>query len=99
MKKNTAAVLIFGLLFMACEKNVKTTIEENGDRTTVETVGLDRDRIDSTTSKVGEKIEVVAEETGEALKTAGEDVKREIDKADRKIKIQTKTRQTETERK
>lgn len=94
MKKLIFGSFILLLAFTSCEKKVTTTIEEDGDRTTVETVGLDKERIDSTAEKVGDKIEVVAEQTGDALQETGENIKEEINKADHEVTIQKERRET-----
>lgn len=99
MKKLIIGCFILSLVLTACEKKVTTTIDDDGDRTTVETVGLDRERIDSTAEKVGNKIEVAAKQTGDALETTGENIKEEINKADEKVKVQRKTSRTESETK
>ncbi len=99
MNKLLSTTAIFSLLLISCEKNVTTTIDSDGDRTTVETVGLDKERIDSTAEKVGNKIEVAAKQTGDALEKTGENIKEEIDKADDKVKVQRKSSKTESETK
>ncbi|AZI67077.1 hypothetical protein EIB71_05075 [Kaistella daneshvariae] len=94
MKKLIFGSLISLLALSACEKKVTTTIEEDGDRTTVETVGLDKERIDSTAEKVGDKIEVAAEQTGEALKETGQNIKEKVNEADHEIKVKEERRET-----
>lgn len=71
------------VLLASCEKKIETTVDEYGNTTTVETVGPDRERIDSTARKVGDKIEVAAEQTGAALEETGAQLKESLDKTDR----------------
>ena len=94
MKKLIFGSFISILALTACEKKVTTTIEKDGDRTTVETVGLDKERIDSTAKKVGAKIEVAAEQTGEALKETGQNIKEKVNEADHEIKVKEERRET-----
>ncbi len=99
MKKIIIGTFTLSLVLSSCEKKVTTTIDSDGNRTTTEITGLDKQRIDSTTEKVGNKIEVVAKQTGDALENAGENIKEEIDKADQKVKVQRKTTETESKTK
>lgn len=65
-------MLVFALF--SCEKKTETVVTEDG-HSTVETVGFDKERIDSTAEKIEAGAKDAAQKTGEALENAGEKLK------------------------
>ena len=90
MKKS---ILILGafttFLLTSCEKKTTTTVNSDGDMQTVETVGFDKERIDSTAEKVETGVKNAAEKTGDALEKAGQKIKKEANEAGNDIKDAT----------
>lgn len=70
----------FGMI-LSCEQTKTTTVDANGNSTTVETVGFDKQRIDSTAEKVENATQRAAEKTGDALQDAGEKIKENVNKS------------------
>ncbi len=90
MKKSFVIVSAFALLtFFSCEKKTETVIHEDGGSTTVETVGFDKERIDSTAEKIEAGAKNAAQKTGEALENAGEKLKEGAKDAEQDIKEAT----------
>lgn len=87
-------IALAGILLVACEKKSTTTIDENGNTTTVETVGIDRQRVDSTAEKVEDATQKAAEKTGDALQDAGAAIKRGAENANDNLKATTVKRDT-----
>lgn len=77
-----SAILALGLLafMIACEQKKTTTVDEHSNMTTIQTVGLDKQRIDSTAEKVENATQRAAEKTGAALEDAGHAIKKENEK-------------------
>lgn len=88
MKKMAVLPAIVLLLTVSCEKKTTTTYTDGG-KTTVETVGFDKQRIDSTATKVKRSVNHAADKTGEALETAGEKIKEGTKKAEAGLKKAT----------
>lgn len=98
MKKIVLSAAVASLFLTACEKKTTVTVDEAGNTTTVETVDFDKERIDSTAKKVGNKIEIAAEQTGDALKETGQNIKEKVNDADLKLKERKETKRTDTVR-
>lgn len=91
--------IVTGLLLLAsCEKKIETTVDEDGNTTTIETVGPDKARIDSTARKVGDKLETAAEQTGAALEETGAQLKESLEKTDRKTAAERQRDQSDSAR-
>lgn len=60
------------LLLAACEKKTTTIQNDQGGITKVETVGFDKEKVDSTAEKLEEGVKDAAGKAGEALETAGQ---------------------------
>ena len=90
MKKIT---LIFGLysalFFVSCEKKTTTTVNQDGETTTVEKVGFDKEKIDSAAEKVESGVKDAAKKTEAALENAGEKLKKSAKEAKHDFKNAT----------
>ena len=87
MKKSALVLGVFSALALAsCEKKTTTTVNEDGGTTTVEKVGLDEEKIDSTATNIKEGAKEAAQKTGDALEDVGEKIKEGADKAGEAIK-------------
>lgn len=90
MKKSVVLLgFIAAMAFVSCEKKTTTTLNEDGGSTTVETVGFDKQRIDSTAEKVEDGAQKAAKKNGEALEDAGESIKEGAKKTGDKIEKAT----------
>lgn len=90
MKKSAFVLGVFSALALAsCEKKTTTTVNEDGGTTTVEKVGLDEEKIDSTATNIKEGAKEAAQKTGEALEDAGEAIKEGAEKTGDKIEKAT----------
>lgn len=90
MKKSFVYItLLSAVLFISCEKKTTTTVNDEGEITTVEKVGFDEEQIDSTAQNVKEEVNKAAQKTGKALEHAGKKIKEEVDKAEKDLKKST----------
>lgn len=89
MKKSLFVLGLASAFLMSCEKKTTTTVNDDGGTTTIETVGLDEEKIDSTAQNVKEGVKEAAQKTGEALETAGERLKEGAKDAEQDIKEAT----------
>ena len=90
MKKSfLALVIISAALFVSCEKKTETVVNEDGGTSTVEKVGFDEEKIDSTATNIKEGAKEAAAKTGEALEDAGAAIKEGAEKTGDKIEKAT----------
>lgn len=89
--RNIFVLVSVSLLFLSvsCEKKTETVIHADGGSTTVEKVGFDEEKIDSTAQNIKEDAKEAAEKTGEALEKAGEAIKDGTNKAGHNIEEAT----------
>ncbi|MBF5027835.1 hypothetical protein [Planobacterium oryzisoli] len=76
--KNSLVLVSASALFLltACEKKTTTVKNDEGGTTKIETVGFDKEKIDSTAENIEEGVKDAAGQAGEALETAGQKLKK-----------------------
>ena len=90
MKKSFFVLGVIAIFALgSCEKKTTTTVDGDGNTTTVEKVSLDEEKIDSTAQNVKEGVKDAAKKTGEALEDAGEKLKEGAKDAEQDIKEAT----------
>ncbi len=90
MKNNIVCITLISVVFFgSCEKKTITTVNDEGEITTVEKIGFDEEQIDSAAQNMKLGVKDVAKKTGEAVENAVEKLETEAEKAEDNLKKST----------